>query len=135
MTSCPPLVKWGAHVFNIMNGAFQPQQLIERDGYVVIDSTPKFQLGGPNGQPCNEEHPCGRDCEDPRGGRWEILNGGSPSKIQNPGPDTGFQFRWGPLVAGSHKVKVCPLPDLVDGLGVPVEFLAGSCEIVQFNVD
>lgn len=135
---CPPLVKWGAKVFNIMDGGFNPTNEIRAGGRLVIDSTPKFALGGPNGQPCNAEHPCGRECEDPRGGVWTKLAGDSPYEVQTPGPEMGFQVLVGKgpdgMSAGFHQFQVCPAKDLVDGLGVPVETQGNPCEKVSFTV-
>jgi len=138
MTSCPPLVKWGAKVFNVMDGEFDPASEIRAGGRLVMDSTPRFALGGPNGQPCNAEHPCGRACEDPRGGVWTKLAGDSPYEVQTPGPDMGFQVLVGKgpngMSVGSHQFKVCPAKDLVDGLGVPVETRGNPCDTVTFEV-
>lgn len=141
--TCPALQEWGSKIHNIMDGGFQPTDVIRAGGYVVGDSTPKFEVGGPNGQPCNGEHPenCGgRMCEDPRGGKWKLLKGGSPWKAQEvypgyeAGPDTGFQIKIGPLVEGQHEWEICPLGDVRDGEGFPVEVRAGACDRVGFFV-
>lgn len=143
--SCPPLQEWGSRILNIMDAAYQPTNRIVAGGHVVIDSTPKFQVGGPNGQPCNGEHDnCGgRQCEDPRGGRWKQLKGDSAWRAQEvypgyeAGPDTGFQIavgEGGGLKAGQHEFEICPLQDLRDVEGAPVEALAGACSKIGFWV-
>lgn len=140
--SCPALVEWGSKIHNVMDGGFQPTNEIRAGGYVVGDSTPKFEVGGPNGQPCNAEHPnCGgRQCEDPRGGKWRLLKGGSTWKAQEvypgyeAGQDTGYQIKIGPLVEGQHEWEVCPLSDLRDVPGSPVEQRAGACSKKGFWV-
>ncbi len=142
-SSCPPLKKWGVRVFNVMDGGFNIVPQIKAGGILVADSTPKFDEGGPEGQPCNEEHflNCGgRRCEDPRGGVWRKIEGGSPWKIQEPGPEKGFQIKVGGpeigyLVEGPHEFEVCPPGDLMDSEGFPVEALAGACERLKFFVN
>lgn len=138
--SCPPLVRWGARIHNIMDGGFNQVNQIRVGGIVVLDSTPFFQ-GGPKGMPCNDEHPnCGgRQCEDPRGGQWRRLEGGTDFKVQTPGPEYGFQIKIGGpeigyLVEGRHVFQVCPPPGLVDALGQPVQILGNACETVVFEV-
>lgn len=119
MSECPPLVKWVVGIHNIMNGNFQPSEEVVSGGYVVLDSTPRFRL--PNyppdrGGPCNSDHPCGRECEDPRGGVFTVVSGDpGNSRTQSPGPDSGYQLRLGPLNRGSHVIRLCPLGDLHDG--------------------
>lgn len=144
--SCPPLQEWGVKIHLVMDAAFQPTSVIEEGGHVVLDSTPKFQVGGPNGQPCNNEHDnCGgRECEDPRGGVWTKLKGDSSWKIELPGPDSGFQVHVGSeggLKSGQHEFKVCPRGDIMDGTtdgpdgqGLPVQVLAGACDTIGFFV-
>jgi hypothetical protein len=124
-----------------MDSGFNPTNVIAEGGHVVLDSTPRFQVGGPNGQPCNGEHPenCGgRECEDPRGGVWKKLKGDSEWKIELPGPDSGFQVHVGSeggLKPGQHEFQVCPRPDITDGEGQPVQVLAGACDTVGFWVN
>lgn len=132
-----------------MDGGYQPTNQILEGGHVVIDSTPKFQGGGPNGQACNDEHPLncgGRACEDPRGGRWRQLKGDSGWSVQEhgyqvhvgckggePGCEGGVIGQNG-LIKGQHEFEVCPLGDLQDSEGFPVDVLAGACDRVGFMV-
>lgn len=143
---CPPLVKWGVALHNVMNDRYQQVPFPVVNGFVVLDSTPRFGSG--NGAPCNAEHhticslpgaPEGvyRKCEDPRGGAWRILEGPAEvNRIQLPGPDTGFQARLHLLTEGKVVVEVCPLPDLRDGEEPPkrVEIGPAPCGRVEFEV-
>lgn len=135
--SCPDLVCWHAQIHNVMNKYFQPVSKPEREGYVVIDSTPLFERCGAGGR-CNGEfnRVCGgRACEDPRGGVWTLHKGNAPMRVQAPGPDTGFQVRLGPLDQGVYKVCVTPRPDAADELGKP-HTVRGRVEgCVEFEVE
>jgi hypothetical protein len=125
--SCPPLTSWSSKIHNITNGQHQQVGKPVVGGYVVVDSTPLF-----NGRPCNAEHDhCGgRMCEDPRGGNWWLLEGGSPTEERG----GGYQFRIGPLVEGVHRWKVCPRSDAQDAEGQPVLVGWGSCTQGDFTV-
>jgi hypothetical protein len=113
---CPPLVKTGSKIHNIMDGGFQMVDKPVRGGYVVVDSTPRFGSG--RGEPCNEEHPgCGgRPCEDPRGQLWRLEEGDAPLHLQT----NNFQCRVGPLKAGHYTLRCLPRLDYTDALGKPV---------------
>ncbi len=119
LSECPPLVKWDVGIHVIMNQAHQAVTEINAGGYVVLDSTPRFRRSDyppDRGGPCNDEHPCGRQCEDPRGGQFTVVSGDpGPVRVQAEGPDTGYQARYGPLNRGTHTVRLCPLADLHDG--------------------
>jgi len=123
--NCPTLVRWQPNVFNIMDGGFHPVDRPVVGGYVVCDSTPRFSRSGSGrGLPCNAEHneECGgRPCEDPRGGRWTQVSGPQVTmRVQNPGPQFGYQARFGPLAPGTYTVRVEALEDARDALGKPL---------------
>jgi hypothetical protein len=95
---------------------------------VVVDSTPNW--GG--GNACNaEQSSCGgRLCEDPRGGRWTLWQGGSPTEVR----EHGYQFRIGPLVPGRHRWQVCPRVDAQDSEGQRVPVGPDPCSQGEFEV-
>lgn len=134
--TCPPLQEWGVKRFITMDAAFQVTEDLVAGGHVICDSTPRFQVGGPNGQPCNAEHPLncgGRLCEDPRGPVWKAIESPSDWEIQ----ENPFQIhvgKGGGMKSGKHIFQTCPRGDLVDSEGFPVEALAGACDIVQWIV-
>ena len=124
--SCPPLTRWSSGIHNITYGhQVVPWPLV--GGHVVVDSTPLF-----NGRACNLEHDhCGgRLCEDPRGGEWTLLVGASPSEVRG----DGYQFRIGPLAAGQHRWRVCPLRDAMDAQGEPLMTGQSACTEGVFTV-
>jgi len=124
---CPQLSVWGSKIHNIYDKNGNGVEAPVREGFVVVDSTPKF-----NGEPCNAENPgfCGgRRCEDPRGPEWRFI---SPSKAK--GINDGFQAKFGPLRPGLHKWVVCPRPDVVDGEGQPVPVSESPCSTGEFTV-
>lgn len=152
---CPPLVRWGSKVHNVMNVAFQGIDFAGRLGnngqlppggvIVVVDSTPRFGTG--NGEPCNDEHPgCGgRKCEDPRGGVWTLeehpasYTGGI--KIQA----NGFQARVGHpktkqdpnaqvMTPGHYRLRVSPRPDCQDAEGKPVIVVGDASTTTEWDV-
>ncbi len=96
-------------------------------GHVLVDSTPLFDGGA-----CNDEHDScgGRDCEDPRGGDWWLLEGSSPSQERG----DSYQFRIGPLREGTHRWRVCPRADARDAQGVPLVVSPTACTEGVFNV-
>jgi hypothetical protein len=119
------LTEWSSRLYKSYDayGKVVPNPVV--GGKAIIDSTPRF-----NGQACNLEHPnCGgRECEDPRGGAWTLLEGESPARAN------GFQFHIGPLKEGTHRWRVCPLPDVVDGEGDGVEVGPDACSEGEFIV-
>jgi hypothetical protein len=125
--ACPPLTRWSSGIHNITGPGNTVAQWPLVGGHVVIDSTPLF-----NGRPCNDEHDhCGgRKCEDPRGGEWTLLVGTSPSQPRG----EGYQFRIGPLQAGDHRWRVCPLRDAMDPSGQPLMTGQHACTEGIFTV-
>lgn len=128
--SCPPLVKWGSKIHNVMDGGFQQVPKPVLGGYVVVDSTPRFGSG--RGEPCNDEHPgCGgRKCEDPRGGIWRLEAGSGPLHIQA----NGFQCRVRLDVAGHYTLRVSPRPDCQDASGKPVQVRGDASTVTEWDV-
>jgi hypothetical protein len=121
------LTSWYSTIHNITDAHQRPTTTFEVGGHVVIDSTPLF-----NGRACNAEHNfCGgRECEDPRGGDWTLLEGGSRYEIRG----DGYQMRIGPLKAGRHRWRVCPIFDPLDREGMPVPASPDSCTTGAFEV-
>jgi hypothetical protein len=115
-------------VHNITDALQQPAKVPTVGGHVVVDSTPLF-----GGRSCNAEHNfCGgRHCEDPRGGDWTLLEGGSASEIRG----DGYQMRIGPLKAGHHRWRVCPHFDAMDQEGDPVTIGPTPCTEGEFEVE
>ena len=124
--ACPVLNRWSSGIHNVTFGN-QPVQYPLVGGAVVIDSTPLFE-----GRACNLEHDhCGgRHCEDPRGGEWTLLVGTSESEVRG----DGYQFRIGPLKAGPHRWRVCPLRDAQDAEGVALQTGQFACTEGIFTV-
>ena len=123
---CPPLTKVTSRLYKILDNAGNQIESPIVGGKVVIDSTPRFDGGA-----CNLEHSnCGgRDCEDPRGADWTLVEGKSRAKAN------GYQFVIGPLVEGTHIWRVCPLPDVMDGQEDPVEVIGDDpCSDGGFDV-
>jgi len=143
--TCPPLVRWGGGVHSSMTGSFQPlaKTDIRAGGYVTLDSTPRFGSG--RGLPCNSDHhavcetngddhgPLWRECEDPRGPEWTHVQGRS-TKPAKPQGDGGYLLRVGLLGSGHHAYRVCPRPDVQDGLGQPVRVVGDTCTIIEWYV-
>lgn len=128
--TCPTLTKMGIQFFQHLNKHFQPVPGPVLEGYTIFDLTPKF--GNPP-RPCNDEHNerCGgRQCEDPRGGVWELLEGGSRIKVEN----NGFKLKVGPLVAGVHRVRCSPHPDSKDAFGKPHTVSPNAPQELSWNV-
>jgi hypothetical protein len=125
--SCPPLTRWSSGIHNMTDTGNSVVAWPLVGGHVVIDSTPLF-----NGRACNAEHDnCGgRLCEDPRGGEWTLLIGQSESEVRG----DGYQFRIGPLTAGLHRWRVCPLRDAMDPQGVPLLTGQSACTEGIFTV-
>jgi len=125
--SCPVLTSWYSAIHNITDANQQPTKLPRVDGHVVVDSTPLF-----SGRACNAEHNfCGgRQCEDPRGGDWTLLEGGSDWELRA----DGYQIRIGPLKLGHHKWRVCPHFDAQDALGEYVPQAPDACTTGEFDV-
>ncbi len=121
------LTSWYSTIHNITDALQQPTPTPAVGGHVVIDSTPLF-----SGRACNAEHNfCGgRECEDPRGGDWTLLEGGSPTEIRG----DGYQMRIGPLKAGHHRWRVCPHFDPIDAEGDRVELGPDPCTVGDFDV-
>jgi len=142
--TCPNLVLWSAYIHVLMDEHFQLVQgkTPVAGGYVVLDSTPRFALGGAVAQPCNDEHPgpCGgRHCEDPRGAAWSRVRdpgdpGSVPMVVQEPGPRFGFQLRAGPLKPGHYKYVACPPDRAQDAEGTRLVVRKGACSTVEFRV-
>jgi hypothetical protein len=118
--SCPPLTRWSSGIHNVTDALSKPVPSPIVGGHVLIDSTPLF-----NNRPCNaERNSCGgRQCEDPRGGVWTLLEGDSPAQPRG----EGYQFRIGPLVAGVHRWRVCPREDAMDPQGVLLVTSQDAC--------
>lgn len=125
--SCPPLTRWSSGIHNITDENEKSVPYIVVGGHVVVDSTPLF-----NNRPCNAERDnCGgRQCEDPRGGVWTLLEGDSPAQPRG----EQFQFRIGPLKAGLHRWRVCPREDAMDAQGVPLVTGESACTEGAFIV-
>ena len=125
--ACPPLTRWSSGIHNITDAANRVVAWPLVNGHVVIDSTPLF-----NGRACNaEKDNCGgRQCEDPRGGEWTLLIGESESEVRG----NGYQFRIGPLKAGLHRWRVCPLRDAMDPQGAPLVTGQSACTEGIFTV-
>src|SRR5262245_47667115 len=122
---CPPLTKVTSRLYKMLDSGGRQVDTPMIGGKVIIDSTPRF-----DGQACNLEHDnCGgRDCEDPRGADWTLLEGKSKTKA------VGYQFHIGPLVEGTHTWRVCPLPDVKDGQDDPVRVGDDPCSEGSFDV-
>jgi len=129
---CPPLVRWGSRVYNVMDSNFQPVASPVLGGFVVVDSTPRFGTG--RGLPCNAEHNevCGgRECEDPRGGAWALEEGSGPLHLQS----NNFQGRVRCDSRGHYRVRVGPLPDVRDGEeGKPVTVVGDVSTVTEWDV-
>lgn len=130
--SCPGLKRWGIGLHIIMNKFFQLVPSPEREGFIIIDTTPKFGCTGVAGA-CNGEHDnCGgRECE-PKDGPEFSMDGPSDWKNQsNP-----YQIKIGPLEAGHHEVTARNRNPLQDGLGEPLKACGGgdSAGTVSFDV-
>jgi len=125
--SCPIMTSWYSAIHNVTDSLQQPARTPSVGGHVVIDSTPLF-----NGRACNSEHNfCGgRHCEDPRGGDWTLLEGGSPTEIR----EDSYQMRIGPLKAGRHRWRVCPHYDAIDAEGDSVPVGPEPCTVGEFDV-
>ena len=123
---CPPLTKVTSRLYKVLDVSGRQIDTPVVGGKVVIDATPRF-----DGQACNLEHNnCGgRDCEDPRGADWTLVEGKSRAK------SNGYQFIIGPLVEGTHIWRVCPLPDVMDGQEDPVQVIGDDpCSEGGFDV-
>jgi hypothetical protein len=103
---CPAITKVTSRLYKLYDPLGNLVDKPMPGGKAIIDATPRF-----DGQVCNVEHDnCGgRDCEDPRGADWKLVEGKSKTKVN------GYQFLIGPLVDGVHTWRVCPLPDAKDG--------------------
>jgi hypothetical protein len=125
--ACPTLTRWHSVVHNVTDALHREAQEPTVGGHVVVDSTPLFM-----GRSCNAEHNfCdGRKCEDPRGGEWSLLAGGSPVEVRG----DGYQLRIGPLRAGLHRWRVCPRSDAIDTEGMPVPLGPDPCTQGEFTV-
>jgi hypothetical protein len=125
--SCPPLTRWSSGIHNITDANSKPAPSPMVGGHVVIDSTPLF-----NNRPCNaERNSCGgRECEDPRGGVWTLIEGESPAQPRG----EAYQFRIGPLKAGLHRWRVCPREDAMDPQGVRLVTSQDACTEGIFTV-
>ncbi|MCC6278480.1 MAG: hypothetical protein IT289_11255 [Oligoflexia bacterium] len=126
--ACPCLIKWGVSqgFLNVMDGNNQPVEKPVVGGYVVIDTTPRFQRfdGDTRGGPCNAEHDScgGRHCEDPRGPSI-AYSGTSQAWNMNRNP---FLIKVGPLTGGTHRVTAKPHSDLRDEHGFRVYTCEGT---------
>lgn len=143
---CPVLACWKPRVHNIMDSRHVPVPEPVVGGFVVLDSTPFFEVCMPRGR-CNAEVNVvcgGRPCEDPRGVRWHQQADDGPRVPHERGwwlvqaneatgeegvDTTGYQLKVRIPAAGSYTFCVDLLLDLHDALGKPVDFEpnAGRC--------
>ncbi len=127
-SSCPVLTRWSSGIHNMTDSQNRAVSRPVVGGHVVVDSTPLFE-----GRACNAESDgCGGlSCEDPRGAEWQLLSGNARTEVR----EHGFQFRIGPLSAGTYGWRVCPLPDAMDGQGLAVRVGPSACSEGSFQVE
>lgn len=146
--SCPTLARWGSslHVYHlggtlleiprpVQQGAVKHYGTLRASASLVIDSTPRFGEDG-RGFPCNEEKgfdACGgRNCEDPRGPEWALVE--APGGVSHRVGGNPFQYQVGPLAPGPYRLRVCPRPDVRDALGKPVTPSDAPCTETTWTV-
>jgi hypothetical protein len=144
---CPTLVRWGSslHVLHIgpnllpiptptQAGAIKAYGKLPNQAISVWDSTPRFGSG--RGQPCNDEKgygACGgRNCEDPRGPVFTLLE--APAGVKSKVGGNPFQFQVGPMSPGSYRLRCEPRPDCRDALGVPVKVAQDAASECRWTV-
>lgn len=102
---------------------------------VVIDSTPLFEVCLARGR-CNSEFDLyckGRLCEDARGYAWRQTGGPNTLwRIQEPGPDRGYQIVVDTPVSGVYRFEVCAA-NPIDTEGYPVQ-VGQECNPITFEV-
>jgi hypothetical protein len=145
--SCPVLARWGSsvHVLHIgsqllsipkpvQNGAVKAYGRLTQGATLVADSTPRF--GGGNGFPCNEEKgfdTCGgRNCEDPRGPVWTLLE--APGDVKHRVGGNPYQYQVGPMSPGDYRLRVCPRSDVQDALGQSVPTSNQPCSEITWSI-
>lgn len=123
--ACPCMARWGIgkDPHNIMDANHQPIDHPVVGGFLVYDTTERFQLPGGGDGPCDaEKDNCnGVQCSDPRGPNFVVSSPADWHVNTNP-----YQIKVGPLVKGHYTFKSVPRVDLQDAYGRKVNVCSGD---------
>jgi len=145
---CPVLNRWGSKIHLLHRGGTEldiPDPRIDgnrksygrlpADASLVVDTTPRWGSG--NGQPCNEEKgfgACGgRNCEDPRGPLFTMLEV-PPGVAHHVKGDQPFQYVVASMKPGTYRLRCEPRPDVRDALGKPVRVGSDASTEITWSV-
>lgn len=122
---CNCMARWGIgkDPHNIMDQNHQPIDHPIVGGFLVYDTTERFQLPGGGDGPCDaEKDNCnGVKCSDPRGPNFVVSSPADWHVNSNP-----YQIKVGPLVKGHYSFKSVPRADLQDAYGRKVNVCSGD---------